>query len=69
MSECSWCGDEITGKGVRFKGMLFCSEECRDEWEDDMESNEEGEFDEEFDEDFEEDEEIDYSEEEENDKY
>ncbi len=66
MSECSWCGDDITGKGLRFKGLLFCSEECRDEWEEDLESSEDEEFDEEFDEELE-DEDYDYDDAEEED--
>ena len=66
MSECAWCGDDITGKSVRFKNMVFCSTECRDEWEEDMEAGEDSEFeDEEFeDEEFEVDDDDDEGEEE-----
>jgi hypothetical protein len=52
MSECAWCGDEITEKPVRFKNLSFCYSDCKDEWEEDMEAGEDAEFDEdEFDED------------------
>jgi len=46
MSECAWCGDEVTGKAVRFKNLSFCSDDCRDEWEEDAEAGEDAEFDE-----------------------
>ncbi len=46
MIECAWCGDEVTGKPIRFKNMTFCSNDCRDEWEEDMEAGEEAEFEE-----------------------
>jgi len=34
-SECAWCSAEIEDGGVPYKGMMFCSAECRDDWEDD----------------------------------
>lgn len=46
MSECAWCGDEVTGKAVTFKKLSFCSDDCRDEWEEDAEAGEDAELDE-----------------------
>lgn len=34
-SECAWCSAEIESAGVPYKGMMFCSTDCRDDWEDD----------------------------------
>jgi len=33
--ECSWCGAEIEEGGVAFRGILFCSTDCREDWNDD----------------------------------
>ena len=35
MTECSWCSQEIEDGGIPYKGMIFCSEECRAEWKED----------------------------------
>lgn len=37
--ECAWCGEEITGQGVRSKKLVFCSAECREEYEEDLAGN------------------------------
>lgn len=48
-SECSWCGAEIEEGGLPFKGMMFCSSDCKDDWNDDnvdVENLDLGEFEE-----------------------
>ena len=27
---CNWCGKEINGEAIKWKGLLFCSEPCLD---------------------------------------
>ena len=34
-SECSWCGKAVEEGGLPFKGLMFCSSECKDDWNDD----------------------------------
>ena len=36
IKECTWCGQEITGGGIKYSKMLFCSDECRDDYQDDV---------------------------------
>lgn len=43
MVECALCGKELDETRILFKGMMFCSEECRKEWAQDL--GEEEEFD------------------------
>ena len=28
--KCNWCGKEINGAAIKWKGLLFCSEACLD---------------------------------------
>ena len=28
---CNWCGKEMSGETIKWKGLLFCSEPCLDE--------------------------------------
>jgi hypothetical protein len=37
--ECAWCGEEITGEGVRSKKLVFCSAECCEEYQEDLARN------------------------------
>jgi len=34
-SECAWCSQDIDDGGILFKGLVFCSEDCRSEYEED----------------------------------
>jgi hypothetical protein len=36
VKECAWCGEEITGEGIKYNKLLFCSEECCDDYQDDL---------------------------------
>ena len=30
-SRCNWCGKEIKGEAIKWKGVCFCSDACLDE--------------------------------------
>jgi hypothetical protein len=34
-SECTWCGAEIEDGGLPYKGLIFCSTDCKEDWDDD----------------------------------
>ncbi len=56
--ECSWCGVPLEEKGVPFKGLLFCSLECKEEWEQDLADSEDFDLDEIAGDEFDEDDEV-----------
>lgn len=33
---CAQCGNEIEGKGVKFRDRIFCSDACCDEFEEEL---------------------------------
>jgi hypothetical protein len=33
ITQCTYCGIEIEGKGIQFRGKAFCGDECCEEFE------------------------------------
>lgn len=38
---CAQCGNEVDGKGVKFRDRLFCSDACCDEFEEELSAQDE----------------------------